>query len=469
MGGNDRRTLAAVLLLAGCATPSDDDSLPPAAADTTRGDDGIGTTSVADPADATNDGESTGEAADSDSGSGSPSDDSTDGGPATVERAFDLDGDGIPDTDLAVGVCPDDAAATCLLVTSEVTPTQTVVLWGGTPTCLGGLHGSPLAVLGDFAGSALFEVSVAACQQTARAVAPPVLAVVDVDAATILGSATAPANQIYGWVETVGAPDGRRHPVLAPSYSDGENPSGNWGRLCAYRPDLPSSPECGDGFVAMDVPLALPYFREVGGTVQDLDGDGWQDLNFIFHRTVASASIGTLGALGSVTFDVAAADEPGSPAWFHSGRNYGSHAAFTGSDGSERLLLVGGAPIGTFADDLCNVSRFVALLQAPAGNPAGRALAWSRYFGFSSTTFSTFAPQYVADPSQDVARLADVVDGCIHRFSDSRSQMDGEDVVVIDYFAMTAPIDYCLDEQYALYQEPTWTDEKADAWYTCFG
>jgi hypothetical protein len=33
---------------------------------------------------------------------------------------------------------------------------------------------------------------------------------------------------------------------------------------------------------------------------------------------------------------------------------------------------------------------------------------------------------------------------------------------------MDAPVDLCLDEQFALYQPPTWTDEKADAWYGCF-
>ena len=36
------------------------------------------------------------------------------------------------------------------------------------------------------------------------------------------------------------------------------------------------------------------------------------------------------------------------------------------------------------------------------------------------------------------------------------------------YFDQQAPIDTCLWEQYQLYLPPTWTQEKADAWYTCF-
>ena len=391
------------------------------------------------------------------------------GEPEPTSRGHDLDGDGSNDTDLSIAACPDDPAATCLIVDSDVTPTTSVLLWNGTPDCSGNLHGTPLGVLGDHEGSALHEVHAAACA-SADDVTPPRLAVVDVDAATVVASATAPAAQIYAWVEVARDPAGLGHPVLAPSYSDGDYPGGNWGTVCAYRPDLAASPACGgDGFVALGVGTPAPYFREVGGTMQDLDGDGWDDLNLVFHQTIASVSIATLGDLGALTFDVAAADEPGSPVWFHSGRNYGSHAAFTSDAGTNRLLIVGGAPVGTFSDDLCNVSRFLAMLEAPAGQPGARTLAWSRYYGFSSTIFATYDPQYVSDPFQDVARLADVVDDCIHRFADSRSTMDGEAVVVIDYFDMDAPISYCLDEQFALYQDPAWTDEKAEAWYECFG
>jgi hypothetical protein len=209
-------------------------------------------------------------------------------------------------------------------------------------------------------------------------------------------------------------------------------------------------------------------FREAGGTVHDIDGDGWDDIHLVYHRRIHSLSGATHGVLTDFEYDVAAASEPGSPKWFHSGRNYGTHAAVTGGDAHQRLVIVGGTPVGSFDDDLCNVSRFLAVLDQQPDQPGTRALAWATYFGFSSTIFTTYSPQYVDDPMQDVARLADAVDGCIHRFSDSRTVMDGKEALLINYFAMDAPVDLCLKEQYALYQPPTWTDEKADAWYACF-
>ena len=296
---------------------------------------------------------------------------------------------------------------------------------------------------------------------------PPALAIVDPAAAAVIAEARAPDPQSSAWIELLRDPEGLRHPVLAPTYGDGENPMGNWGYLCAFRPDLAGDPGCGPGFSRVDTWVGPGVFREVGGTTQDLDGDGWEDLNIIYHRAQYSVSIAALGLLQSVEYDVAAATEPGSPKWFHSGRNYGTHAAVT-AGGQQRLVIVGGAPVGSFTDDLCNVSRFVAVLAGPPAQPGARALAWSRYFSFSSTIFKTYDPQYANDPAQDVARLADAVDGCIHRFSDSRTVMDGQDVLLVNYFAMDAPVDLCLWEQFQLYIPPTWTQAKADAWYGCF-
>jgi hypothetical protein len=390
------------------------------------------------------------------------------GEPRPTAGAWDLDADGEPESELSIGVCTSDASATCLAIDSPLTDAREVFLWAGTPACTGNLHGAAIALLGDHDGGALQEIAAAACRNDSVD-APPAVAVVDPDAGVVLAWASAPALHVNAWIAAPAAPDGLRHPVLAPSYGEGENPDGDWLRPCAYRPDLPEDPACGPGFASFLLSPPAPAFRVVGGTLFDLDGDGWEDLSFSFHRTIHTASIGTMSDLVATTFDVAAVDEPTSPPWFHSGRNYGTHRAFGSADGLARLLLVGGTPIGSFTDDLCNVSRFVAVLDATPGQPATRHLAWSRYYGFSSTIFSTYSPAFVGDPAADVARLADVVDGCIHRFSDSRSRMDGEDVLVLNVFTMDAPIDLCLDEQYDLYQEPAWTPEKADAWYECFG
>src|SRR5205085_2209477 len=124
----------------------------------------------------------------------------------------------------------------------------------------------------------------------------------------------------------------------------------------------------------------------------------------LFHSTAFALSPRTRQVLSNFTFDVAIATEPSSPPGFHSGRNYGTHSAITGSDGKLRTVMVGGAPVGSFTDAYCNVSRFVAALDSTPGQPSTRRLAWSRYFGFNSTTFGTIDPQYAGDPSSVITR-----------------------------------------------------------------
>lgn len=463
-----RGILSASVLLAACGGGGDDTSGSSGTASTTTttssSGSGSGSTSEA----------STSSGAVTTSGPGTSSltgetstgatSEATTGEPGPL-RAFDLDEDGAPETDLALVECAQAPGSTCLDVASELVPSGQVVLADTLEACAGTVVGPRLRVIGDHSGDGIGEVSAWFCRGV-----PPALAVVDAAAAAVIGEARAPASQTVAWVSLPRDPQGLRHPVLAPSYGDGENPMGNWGYLCAYRPDLGGGdPSCGPGFAKAATWTGAGVFREVGGTLQDLDGDGWEDLNIIYHRAQYSVSIASLSLLQNLEYDVAAATEPASPKWFHSGRNYGTHAAAVGADSKQRLVIVGGAPLGTFTDDLCNVSRFVAVLSGAAGQPGSRALAWSRYFSFSSTIFKTYDPIYANDPMQDVARLADVVDGCIHRFSDSRTVMDGQEVLLVNYFSMDAPVDLCLDEQFQLYIPPTWTQEKADAWYGCFG
>ncbi|MCY1058643.1 hypothetical protein [Nannocystis sp. SCPEA4] len=394
--------------------------------------------------------------------------DTTTGDPPDSARQYDLDDDGQPDTDLSLEPCAQSTDLTCLRVASDLVPVLEVSLSPLPDQCDGNLFGAPrITLIGDHDGDGLAEVAARHCRFDGVQ-GPPSLAVVSLGSATVSARTDAPLVQDHAWTDDLRDPDGRLHPFLAPSYGDGENPLGNWGRLCVYRPDLPPGEGCGPGFSAIPTLLGAGEFREVGGTLQDLDGDGWEDINLIYHRRQHTVSAATLALVHDLEYDVAAASEPQSPKWFHSGRNYGTHAAVVGSDGRERIVVVGGTPVGSFTDDLCNVSRFLAVIESAPAQPATRKLAWSTYFSFSSSIFATYDPQYVGDPMADVARLADAVDGCIHRFSDSRTVMDGKEVVLVNYFAMDAPVDLCLDEQFALYQPPTWTDEKADAWYGCF-
>lgn len=468
-----RRLAAVTLLLAACAddpaTPDADTTA--AAASTTTPDDPITSTSTSSSSTSSSSATSSSSSsatstAPPTSGPETTTTDATTGEPPPA-RAHDLDADGLADTDLSVGPCPVDPAHTCLLVASDVTATAEVLLDPTLDQCDATHLGRGITVLGDSAGGPLAEVSVGFCRFDGLE-GPPALAVVDVEAGQVVARADAPPAQDYAWTDHVRGPDGRLRPFLAPSYGDGENPLGDWGTLCLYVPGDPGSPACGPGFVAAPTPTGAGVFREAGGTVHDLDGDLHDDIHLIYHRRIYSLSSATLAVLADVAYDVAATTEPNSPKWFHSGRNYGTHAAVTAGDAHQRLVIVGGTPVGSFTDDLCNVSRFLAVLDQQPNQPATRALAWATYFGFSSTIFTTYDPQYTPDPMQDVARLADAVDGCIHRFADSRTTMDGQDVLLVDYFAMDAPVDLCIDEQWALYQPPTWTDEKADAWYGCF-
>lgn len=202
--------------------------------------------------------------------------------------------------------------------------------------------------------------------------------------------------------------------------------------------------------------------------MQDIDGDGWDDVHLIYHGMIWYGSVNLMTEITRVSFDVAASTEPDSPEGFHSGRNYGTHRAFVADTGDHNTLIVGGAPLGTFSDYNCNVSRFVAMLEQSGTDTSSRHLSWSHYFGFGSTFFSSLEAIYTSDPSAAIGRHADVMHGCIHRFSDSRTTMDGEPVVMVNYFDQDAPYDVCLEEQWDLYQDPAWTDEKAETWYACF-
>jgi hypothetical protein len=390
-------------------------------------------------------------------------------------RAHDLDRDGVPETDLGVAMCPGDAARLCLVAETDARTWGVMLPAGAKPAGMGSatVIGRPMRVIGDHAGGALSEVSV--LFQLGRGMHDsPALAVIDVEAEVIVATTSAPEGiamfaqyALASFTDYVRAPDGRLHPFLAPGY--GDSAERTWGYACVFHAGAAASARCGPGFVEASTIPEGGFFREVGGYLQDLDADGWEDVNLIFHSKILSFSARTGAPLVTTTYDVAAADEPSSPVGFHSGRNYGTHASFTGADGLLRNVIVAGAPIGSFGDANCNVSRYVAVLESTAGVPASRTMRWSDYFGFGSSIFIRYDPAYASDPSADLARLGDFMDGCIHRFSDSRTTIDGVEAVIFDYFVADAPVDSCLDEQYQLYLPPAWTEEKARIWYECFG
>jgi hypothetical protein len=131
--------------------------------------------------------------------------------------------------------------------------------------------------------------------------------------------------------------------------------------------------------------------------------------------------------------------------------------------------------VGAFTDYNCNVSRFLAVLESSPGAPSTRHLAWSRYEGFASTIFSVIDPAYASDPSAVVSRLGNFVDGCVQRFDDSRTVIDGKESVLYDIFHGST-VDTCMVQQYALYlgdpsdpdpDKRPWSASKQKAWGDC--
>ncbi|MBL8678660.1 MAG: hypothetical protein JNK05_05820 [Myxococcales bacterium] len=387
-----------------------------------------------------------------------------------VEYMFDLDRDGRSDTNLALRACA-GSTATCLAIDSSVVASSEVQLSAMGSRCAGSLVATPIRVLSNHTGDAMSEIAVAHCIDQ-RTSTPPALTVVDPSAHAIVAQTIAPSTQKNAWVDVVRGADDKLYPFLAPSYGDGDT-SGTygtaiWGRMCIFRAGAASTSPCGAGWIAGDTTLpSMPgWFREVGGYMQDLDGDRWDDVTLTYHA-VAHAISGRTGAvLGTLSYDVASGM---APAFFHSGRNYGTHSATRAPDGTLRTTIVAGAPVGTFDDYNCNVSRFIAVLDARAGTPSSRRLAWTRYMGFASTIFNgPFTSEFAANPASRIARPADAMNNCVHRFSDSRSVIDGVDSIVVNYFRQDAPVDLCLALQYDLYVPPAWTDAKSTAWYSCF-
>lgn len=383
--------------------------------------------------------------------------------------AFDLDGDGTNDTNL--DLLDGDDEAFLHVETGGVA--WDVPLGAGTRVPRAGVTfvGPPIQVIGEHVAGGRHEVAVLVAIDRGDHDSAAMV-VVDVDAGRVLGAASSPSPLVrfesYELAAFAGVLDegasGRHAPFLAPGYGDA--PAAPWAYTCVFRMGA-SSARCGEGFVEIDTSASGNWFREVGGLTSDLDGDGTGDLTLVYHQRLRSYSGRTGALLADTEYDVALADEPASPRWFHSGRNYGTLSFVRSADGLDRTLIVGGAPVGSFADYNCNVSRFVAVLEGTRGAPSSRHLVWSDYFGFASSIFRTYSDVYASDPSADLARLGDFTNGCIHRFADSRVTVSGEEAVMFDYFVASGPVDTCLDEQYALYLPPTWTPEKVAAWNAC--
>ena len=316
--------------------------------------------------------------------------------------------------------------------------------------------------IGDFTGDGADEAYFLYCNGSGGRT----LFIVDFNAQKIIGRSTVPTafSSFSAFVGSTKDPESKLHPYIANGYGD----DGSWGYVCAYRPDIInkySDDTCGEGFVRIRTkPLKLPsqfpsIFREVGGYSQDLDHDGWEDINLIYHYGIVTVSPRTLATLTETYYDVASSDEPSSPVGFHSGRNYGLHTSFSYNNKQYNLIL-GGVPVGTYhsnptqgtSDAMCNVSRFVSLLE---GDVASRRLLWSDYHGFHSHTFQSYE-------AGTIHRYGDFQNGCIHYFNTQIFDINGRRVIAYNVFRESTPIDQCIPEQQEFYSGNT------DSWNACF-
>lgn len=423
----------------------------------------------------------------------------TDGATPPTGVGVDLTLDGAVDSYLSLVACAGESGRLCLRVVPGSATDQSFEVMLPDPAsapasehcatvnCQVGGFLRSLSAVGDHTGDGLAEVAVVYVRRLAEPGRfAPCLSVVDTAARLVLGTATSPPElQVYeGGYELRGdilfprGPGGRVYPALTPGFGDSNTRAETrWGWGCLFRAGATSS-RCGPGFLELDTQTALPlaqstrtWFRELFGHTFDIDGDGYEDLQLPFHWGILSLSGATGAALTTTTFDVARSVDV-TPGTFHSGRNYGTHRTFA-RGGEIQTLIVGGNPVGAHDDLFCNVSRFVARLGQP-GSPSTRALSWSEYLGFHSNVWTSYPQIAPGAPAPTPSRWGDFTDQCIHRFSDSRTVMDGERVVLLNYFALdwsrpqnAALTDRCKDVQYQLYMPPTFSQPKVDAWSAC--
>jgi len=219
----DRRALLVVLLAASGCTPSEPaDAGPDARARDTAEPTDTGGTDVGEPRDA-------------------PTATDT----STRAFAFDLDGNGIAETDLALR----DAAGSMVLDVDtidghgEVRFPADARLPGAGVT----LTGRTFRVVGQHAGTTRFEVAVLHLLDRG-AHRSAALSVVDVDARSVIATASSPSSlsrfesyELAAFSDVLSSPGGSA-PFLAPGYGDGANIP--WGYACVFRMGAVSS-RCG--------------------------------------------------------------------------------------------------------------------------------------------------------------------------------------------------------------------------------
>lgn len=383
----------------------------------------------------------------------------------TLQRCHDLTGDGVID--------------------SEVTVESSVLGISGTVVRNIALEGlaanarvSAVTAIGQHVGGPLSEIAVRVDDHTSEG-NRSVLIVMDPDAGIEVARWTQPTRTPTPvWVGHALTTGKRRIPVIAPGQ---EQSNVTWNFLCRYTPGASGS-ACGANFTSIDAfPLNVAsYRRHQGAWLQDVDGDGTEDVNIPFYgvfngRRQDGGVLAVSPLDGARTWTplsmaesardseqlVGGASQPpyaslaGGAQGFDSGRLYGAASAFR-RDGRDRTLLVGGQPVGfypqasTNPEDswlvMCNVARYVGLVGGPAGQPGPRQLEWGWYFNFHQAVFRGNSG------TGDLLKDAALAHGCIHRYSDARVRSaQGWPAVAFNVFRLVSPEPACEAEQRAMF------------------
>lgn len=413
----------------------------------------------------------------------------------------DLDRDGTKDTTIEFRACTQSTAGMCLGITSTVTPSREFNPFpaGSRPRNPGYIPGEDIKCIGDHVGTALSEIAVVytlpypakgctaadidRCQYASVMVIDPTSGPV--------ASTWGPASNARAYVAFPAGPGGKRYPTLVPGYGNYKISSGlpnqdpYWDYICRYDPTvLPSAPDprCSVGFRAALLPTDLAdVFREFAGYVQDMDNDGWDDLNLIYHGNVVTLS-GKNGQRISQTFlnFSEGQDEPVlaaytqahgyQPGYYHSYRLYGKYMVLPSADspaGTIQTLIVGGVTVGdiSFSDPGCNGSRFITLLEAYPGSPGSQHMKYHTYYNWGADEFpSPRDPALVDNPP---VLHHGTLHKCIHQPGDSRAVMEGERILVVNMFQQNVVVDPCIKESYASGIAPDPDGSKIRRLYEC--
>ena len=373
---------------------------------------------------------------------------------------YDLDMDGQNDAILTVSPCQEGGTQLCLLVNFRYGNNQSVAL----PEEL--REAVTFGPMGKHFPGAYQAIYVYA-QRGAPSFRPSVL-VVDPNSASLRASYEAPEgrNLDSTYFALAKGPQGF-YPFLAPGA--GKIPAGPsdpaaWTHLCFFDVSKIDAPvdECGVGFrsantlfsndeVPNTLANAVDTFRHQGGWLDDVNGDGWDDIHLPYRWVVKMVSGKDGQTLGANFYNPSLASEPNAPVGFHGGYSFGSFRAFQTSNGERAVLIGAGGQVGNFDSDVeCGLSRFHALLVSDSWMTNERAVRWTRYYGYAKPSFQQpFNPLEV-----QVQRAPQGVDRCVHHFSDGLFQVQDKYLTLHNEFHVTSTYDKCVAEQHAALAAP---------------